>query len=107
MEFVIEPCYGITISAGDLLLTTCPLHEVIWIGCVFMDDERGYYITASCKCVISGNVSSDDCTYRCNSTITDITRRLFTYGGVMDGKWRSIPRHFWSAIYEFIYSRVY
>lgn len=106
MEFIIEPCHGITISTCDLLLITCSSHEITWIGCVFMDDYHRYYVIAVSKCILDCDLKPDDNAYRCNNDIQNITRSLFG-GSYKDGKWRSIPQHLWPAIHEFVYGQVY
>ena len=59
MEFYLEPSGAITISRGDLLLTTCSKYVRIWITTMMTDRGGTFRFTAAYK-VVTGDLYVTD-----------------------------------------------
>lgn len=106
MEFVVESNYGVTMTYGDLLLSTNSIHSRIRVGCIMRETDGLLNITAVSKGAITVDLDIEDGAIIYDSTIMSTTQHLRNAGSTI-GVWYNIPQPLWHVIYKFMHGHVY
>ena len=107
MEFTVESSEAVSISLGDLLLTTSVCHTYIWLACTLCNEGGDCYITAVSRGAATGDLCPVQDSLEYLNPILHVTKLLKHAVHKPDDGWQAVPQSLWPEIYEFVYGQVY
>jgi hypothetical protein len=109
MEFMIESYDGISLSTGDLLITTTGSHNYIWIDCVLYDKTNLCYVTAASRLKVNGNLdfARSNYTPMFDNSVDLCTQHMAGMHDSAHGIWHPVPHDLWSDIVNFVLDNTY
>ncbi len=107
MWFLVESSSAVSISTGDLLLTTSPTHICINLASIMRDGRNDCYITAVSGGAVNGYLCPMAGALNYVNPIPHVTKLLKHAVHKPDDGWQAVPQSLWPEIYEFVYGQVY
>ncbi len=108
MQFMVEPRGSLTISAGDLLITTDWKASAFWVDCTLINDPGDFIITSTSVMNHAGTYKFMDCPKRYIG-LDDTFRNIISVSinDDREGVWTPVPTELYPDFAKFIDDNMY